>query len=253
MKAFIVSDIHVKNPKDKGASFLEKFLHLCEEHDVERIYFLGDIFDHMVGDHFQYIKKYYFFFESLKKLIKQGKEIYFFEGNHDFHLDGVFKYFFKTNELDDSLFTYSKGFVIHEFQDLKVWLGHGDDLDYLNNAYKRWKSIYTSNQFKFFISKILSFEILQKFGAWASRDSKRRGKKTFNFTAARNKYREGARVISQTGVDYIVAGHTHILENFSEEYKGNKFIYLNNGFPIKDGYFIVFNGKFTLEKLESYS
>lgn len=253
MKAFIISDIHVKDPNDHGANILKKFLSICENKDVERVYFLGDIFDHMVGEHKEYLDKFNFFFESIKKLILQNKVIYFFEGNHDFHLSPVFNYFLEIHQLNKELFYYSKGFVIHEFDNKKVWLGHGDDLDYQNIAYKRWKNIYTSKQFNFFISKVMNFKALQSFAKWASSDSKRRGKKTFDMEVARNKYREGARVISQTGVNYIIAGHTHILENFEDEYKGNKFTYFNNGFPLRDKVFISYDQTFSFEKLEPYT
>lgn len=252
MKAYIVSDIHVKHPHDQASLFLKKFLQLCESTHIDRVYFLGDIFDHMVGEHQQYIKKYDFFFNAIKKLILQNKEIYFFEGNHDFHLIKVFEYFLEKEKLDENKFIYSKNYVIHEFGDNKVWFGHGDDLDYNNMAYKRWKKIYTSNQFNFLISKIFSFEFLQKFGSWASDDSKKRGKKTFNLEMAREKYRQGAREIAQLGVNYIIAGHTHIAENFEDNSTSYQFTYLNNGLPVRDGFFISYDEQFKLERLESF-
>ena len=87
----------------------------------------------------------------------------------------------------------------------------------------------------FFVNYILPYFLLRIIGESASKDSKKRNSKVFDYEKAKTKYREGAkRVIEKSEIDILVAGHTHICEN--ETLENGK--YLNNGFPLKDKKFV---------------
>ena len=66
------------------------FLRHPEVRESDCIILLGDMFDFMMGEHQEYLNIFEKFFRELKKLLAEGKEIHFFEGNHDFHLEGLF-------------------------------------------------------------------------------------------------------------------------------------------------------------------
>ena len=86
MNIYFVSDVHIKEDNDEASVLFRKFLDEAKNSDV--IVLLGDIFDLVVGGHFDWIEK---FPQSFKKIseISKTKKTYFIEGNHDF-LVGIF-------------------------------------------------------------------------------------------------------------------------------------------------------------------
>ena len=252
MKAFLTSDLHIQNSNDESAKFLRDFFSICINHKPQRVYFLGDIFDYMVGEHTEYLEKYFFFFDGVRKLIEDGIEVYYFEGNHDFHLEMVFKDLMQKYQLNTDLLHYCKMDVVEILDGRRVWIGHGDILDYNNVAYKRWKKVYTSNYMYILTSKILSFAMVQKIGSWASQDSRNRKSKNFDYQKAKEKYRIGAEILADSGVDIIVAGHTHIEDDYKGKANNGNFHYLNSGYPAKTRKIVVYDKGFSLEPLESF-
>lgn len=252
MKAFITSDLHIQTTSDDSAKFLNSFIKTALTHRPDRVYFLGDIFDYMVGEHSEYLNKYDFFYSGVRELIEAKIEVFYFEGNHDFHLKKVFEELIQRYNLNSDLIHYCQTSMVEELDGQKVWFGHGDVLDYNNKAYKRWKKVYTSKYMHTFVSNILSFKMVQKIGSWASQDSRNRKRKKFDYQSAKAKYRKGAEILSANGFDIIVAGHTHIEDDFQGKSKNGDFQYLNNGFPAITGKIIVYDNGFRLVPLESF-
>ena len=93
MKMAIISDVHAKKSNLESYNFLLSFMKDKRVLDSESIFFLGDIFDLMVGNHIEYIDQYSDFFNALASLLKKKKKVFFFEGNHDFHLRRLFDFF----------------------------------------------------------------------------------------------------------------------------------------------------------------
>ena len=233
MKSVFISDLHIRNSEDLGASFFRHFVNSEETQCADAIFLLGDIFDLCIGNHRQYLKKYQFFFDSLRKLAEQGKEIYFFEGNHDFHLANVFK----KADLNVNYLKHGKEF---EFSGKRVFICHGYEVDFYNKYFKRWYRIYSSWWFSFFVSYLLPFKMIEYLGDKASKNSKKRGRKTFDKKVMEKKYIDGAMaLLSEKNVDGVVSGHTHILSNHI--FDDGKFYY-NLGFPTKEGQFLYFDG-----------
>lgn len=252
MKAFIISDLHIQNKNDKSSQVLGDFFNVCLQNNPDRVYFLGDIFDYMIGEHPEYLEKYSFFFDGVKKIIENGSKVFYIEGNHDFHLEEVFQKMLKKYNLNAELFHYSGKAIKEEINDQVVWFGHGDILDYNNNAYKRWKRIYTSKYMYLLVSKILNFKMVEAIGSWASQDSRKRKTKKFDFQAAKSKYRIGAEKLAESGIHVIVAGHTHIEEDFRGKSTYGDYQYLNSGFPATSGKMIIFDGQFSLVSIQSF-
>lgn len=202
-----------------------------EVKESDLLIFLGDTFDLMIGDHNEYLEKYHFFFDSLKEKIKSNQKIIYFEGNHDFHLENIFKKNFKEN------FEYIKDEKLMKFGDKIFYFQHGDQLDFDNKSYILWKKIYTSPFFKLLVNKILPFKLIENIGERASLNSKKRSTKPFNYDEFKKKYRLNFQKISEIEADVFIMGHTHILEDY--QYNGK--YYYNNGFPKKDKKFIFIN------------
>ncbi len=249
MNYVFISDLHIKRPDDLAARIFREFcLHSHTLHS-DKVIFLGDIFDHVVGNHVEYLKKYQFFFEELDKLLALDKEVVFIEGNHDFHIKELFERYLSSNPRYSTNFRYLRKGETLLLGEEKFYYCHGYEVDYFNKYFRRWYRIYSSKWFKFFINYVLTYNIIMKIADWASKDSKRRGQKTFDFNLARVKYIEGAyELIKEKKVDGVIAGHTHI--PCTHKYPTNQW-YFNCGFPIRDKKFLSFrNQKFEMVNLE---
>lgn len=237
MKFCTISDLHIKQKGDFPSQLLERFIGSEEVKGVNQVYFLGDIFDFMVGGHVEYLEKYDFFFDIIEGLIKSGKHVYYLEGNHDFHLDRIMQNFAQNLGSNQTLFTHSKESIFQNYNSKKFLFTHGHEIDQ-NKSYQNWKKIYSSFYFKFLVNNILPYKVVENLGNRASANSKQRGVKKFIYNKNKELYRQGAHtLIKQYSLDFLIAGHTHI----SECYEIEKSFYVNNGFPQTSGQFIYFD------------
>jgi hypothetical protein len=88
---------------------------------------------------------------------------------------------------------------------------------------------------RFIGEKILPYTLIDFLGRKASSLSRKAGQKVFNPEEVKEKIRRGVEKINTEKFDYIVGGHSHVLD----EYPSSHGLYLNNGFPIKDQKFII--------------
>ena len=200
----------------------------------------------MVGSKSGFVKDFKWYFEAVVNLLKSGKRVYFFEGNHDFHLVDLFsEYIYEKSLLEN--FHYLKQTYRLDINGKKFAFMHGDDLDLDNNAYKRWKSIYSSHPFKFMVNNILPYRFIRWLGHKASNDSRKRNSADFDYEKYRALYQSKAEFFfnNNPDVDVLVAGHTHIKDKVTIDGK----VYVNSGFPQKDNAYIKITSD-TIEVLE---
>ncbi|MBC77342.1 MAG: hypothetical protein CME64_15160 [Halobacteriovoraceae bacterium] len=244
MSISCISDIHVTTVDSKQYALLLSFIRHEKVQNSKRVMFLGDIFDHLTGEHHQYLEKYSEFFNEVAKLLDKGVRVYYLEGNHDFHFKRTFNSALKklcSNSANLSNFQYSSVPVEVINGNKSITFCHGDDLDLNNKAYQRWKKIYSSKAFGFFISNLLPYKLVEHIGDKASSNSRERGKASFVYDQEKAKYREAAKeFLENIGGQILVAGHTHI----PDIYSWNGKTYANIGFPPRDNEFLfIENGK----------
>ncbi len=250
MKYVFISDLHIKEPGDPSDQILKQFIEHQATKQSDKIVFLGDIFEFLVGEHQGYTKKFELFFTAIVEMLNAGKHVIFVEGNHDFHFQKTIESYLKTRTENFQKFEYLKQGREIELGGKRYLYCHGYEVDYHNKYFKRWYRVYTSLLFNILVSYILSFKMLQKLGVRASGNSKRRGEKSFNYEKMKLKYLEGAKLLlRQRGLDGVIAGHTHV-ESFHTFENGD--VYLNCGLPAKHGHFIHYNGT-SFEKINYQS
>lgn len=241
MRSIFFSDLHIKAPGDSACKLFQK---LCESAEVEsatHIFLLGDIFDLLIGEHHAYFEKYHLFFNNIVKLLDSNKKIIYLEGNHDFHFKNSLAQYLKSKTSKAENFQYLTNGINFEFSNMNYYICHGDEVDDTNESFKRWKKIYTSNEFAFLVNKILRYKFIDYLGAKVSNNSKSRGSKSFNYETLRERYREGAkRLVELKSVDGVICGHTHIQESFD---LGNNKRYYNCGHPLSNKNFLYFDGE----------
>ena len=108
MSVVSFSDLYYSHKYPESKRVWNMFVSNQAVMSAETVVLLGDIFDLMIGGKTQYINYYNEFFNDLKRMIERGQKIIYVEGNHDFHLEKVFKVFLNKNNLDEDIFKYKK-------------------------------------------------------------------------------------------------------------------------------------------------
>jgi UDP-2,3-diacylglucosamine hydrolase len=232
MKIAAISDVHVKAPHDEADTLLMKFFRHPEVQTADYVLLLGDIFDLMVGPHDHYLKLYPHFFSALKDLQEKGKRIIFFEGNHDVHLEKLFRKFCPENPV----FVTQKP-VTESIEGKKYYFSHGDEHEVDNISYHRYIRFIRSKPLKFVADYLMPYRVLNFFGERASKASRKKGSKYFDTEKVRSKFRQGVEITTQGNYDFVLGGHSHVQDLYS--WGENKSLYVNNGYALNSKTFIL--------------
>ncbi len=208
--AFFVSDIHLKTMASPSG---EAFLSLVRRAQKEASLFviLGDLFDLWIGEARVFQKEYAPILEEIKKLRKTCRVVYF-EGNHDLHLEKFWR-----DQLGCEVYTSPREF---EFEGLKIWAEHGDEINQDDKAYLLLRWFMRSPVAKKIMTSAPS-ELVRAVGTRWSKQSRKHSIKKHNDPKIRDLYREYAkRLRRQKNFDLLVTGHSHILDDY--EFKTEK-------------------------------
>lgn len=230
------SDLHVKilgNISDNTrADLLTKFLASDQAKSSQQIFFLGDIFDLMIGPHKEYFIKYKYFFDLLAEYIRHGKTIYYFQGNHDFHLEKLVVMFHQKYQLKDGLILHD-GPMLLSYNDKTIYLSHGDELDIENVSYQRYKKIIRSSIAKFIANYLVTESMLNSVANFLAKKSKD-NQKNFDWNNTLILYRNFVQKLWDKGIHGVILGHSHVCDAWEE---GVHFYY-NNGYAPDEKQFL---------------
>ncbi len=123
MKAFFISDLHLKDSNEPSSKILLGFLIQLENSlkttdPATHLFLVGDIFDLWIASHTFFIEKFKAIVDQLKLLKSKGLEIHYFEGNHDLYLKD-----FWENELGIKVHSNASNFRLGR---VDVRVEHGD-------------------------------------------------------------------------------------------------------------------------------
>lgn len=231
MKIVAISDVHVKIPHDDADHLLCHFLTHPTVTSADYIVLLGDIFDLMCGPHKEYLEQFPHIFNLLDSLHKQGKKVFFFEGNHDVHLQKLFKLRWPNNEV-----VISQIPIVEMIDGKSYYFSHGDEHEIENHSYQRYKAFILSAPLRFVANYIMPFSLLNFLGNRASKMSRKRGSKTYNEDLIKQNFRDGVVKTTLGNYNFILGGHSHVKDNFS---LNDNSTYLNNGYALKSKSFLL--------------
>lgn len=240
MAIYAISDIHVKTD-GLNSEVLRSFISL-DFKEGDTIYFLGDIFDLLIGPHSQYFELFNWYFDKLKELVANNVEIHYFEGNHDFHLEKL---------LGKIGIHVHKSPVVKEYFGKKILFCHGDEIEIGNPSYKAYKSFITSKPLNFVANYIMPYSLLNFIGENASKKSRKRNKNRYgnpqDNLRIRDKFREAAAIAANKyHTDIVICGHSHFRDDFS--WAENR--YLNCGYlPVTKNYIKIEEGQINFNPL----
>lgn len=224
-KVFFISDLHIGSKTDPVYERFLSFLDQIKKEKPSMLFILGDLFEFLYGDGLYVSKKYSDLFFKLKELSGAGTKIYYLYGNHDFNFKLPFN-FIETVPVLDKV----------KIGQMSCFLFHGDGLDPKDSKYRFLKYIVRGKLFNT-VSKLLPSIVLYKLAHMSSIISRNTGSSKILNKNRFLSYREYAlEKLSNTDLDIVVMGHTHVAELSSiKNKKGKNKYYMNTGFFGKNG------------------
>lgn len=231
MKIVAISDVHVKVPHDDADHLLCHFLTNPIVTSADYILLLGDIFDLMCGPHQAYLQNFGHIFDLLDQLRLNGKKVLFFEGNHDVHLEKLFKKRWPNEELKISQIP-----IVLSINDKTYYFSHGDEHEVENLSYQRYKAFILSSPLRFVANHLMPYCVLNYVGQSASKKSRKKGSKTYNEELVKQNFREGVTKKTSGKYNFILGGHSHVKDVYSINENST---YVNNGYALKSKSFLL--------------
>ena len=241
-KSFFVSDIHfgLQSVQEENIK-LERFERLSGivTKDGGSLYMVGDILDYWMEFRHVIPKHFDGFLCLLKDLVRQGIEVHYYAGNHDFYLGDFF----------------SKTLGVHAWYGMHEMLidgkqfiiAHGDGLDRRDIGYRLFVKLIR-NRFNLSLLSSLQPDIAIAIMRKLSRLSRKHGRP--NMQGEADFLIQYADVMAkEKDFDYFVCGHSHVLgqrklSNSRSEYI-NLGTWINGEYP----YGVFENGTFSLQQL----
>ena len=224
MKAWFISDIHIKELNERNSQKLLRFLLEMEEGKwpSTHLFFLGDIFDFWVGDHPYYAQKFAPFVQIVEKIAQSGIQIFYVEGNHDVHVSHFWQRYGVEAFVEDKYFT---------IDGVTLRLTHGDLMNPDDHTYLKYRDFIRRPGMNR-LADLIPASPLEWIGKQASLRS--RGKsfksRTVNEDDLRLKIRNYAiKSFREKPFDWIISGHMHVRDQWQGSDRGQNFKSLNLG------------------------
>ncbi|MEN8687800.1 MAG: UDP-2,3-diacylglucosamine diphosphatase [Desulfuromonadales bacterium] len=239
MRAIFVADAHLRKPGDPNYLMMLDFLEE-QRGRTDILVLLGDIFEFWIGKR-RVIADHVPLIDALERLHRQGTQLVYVEGNHDFHLGPVFTERLACQVLPDG------GSI--ELDGKKVYLAHGDLANPDDAGYRRLRRLFRSGLVRILI-RTLPNVLLLGMAALASSLSKQSNGGKRDKWPAREMLKPYAEAILATGQQAVVIGHFH--QPFHEKLGDGELIALGDWIT-QFSYAVYENHAFTLTSYQAAS
>lgn len=242
MKIFMLSDLHLRDPQQPFYQSVLKMLSFTPQpQDV--LVLAGDIFDLFVGKNTFFQTQHADFLKLITELIQKKIQVYYIEGNHDFHMGEV---------LSPRGVTVCKDEVVLKVPEQKhtLYIAHGDLVDQEDHHYLKLRAIYRSKGMKW-VSGVLPASLILKIAERHRRNEKDQYHDLPELwseekrNGLRKKFREFAEHKKRQGYDFILLGHCHDLDELES-------FYFNSGFPPKHRQYLVYDSESGLVERQKF-
>ena len=218
MISWFLSDLHLTDINERNSQTLLRFLlELNQNPKSTRLFLLGDIFDVWVSDGNAFVKRFQPIVDAIISLKKNGGEVYYLEGNHDFHVDVFWTKRHGIPVIEDGADFNLDGMMVR--------VEHGDFISDDAN-YLKYRALVRTKPLEF-LGHLLPGKFWQWFGTKQSGHSR---KQTSQYTAQNTEKiraqirRYAQRLYPQKKFDLLVTGHMHVYDDF---------MFASGGFPVR--------------------
>lgn len=233
MNAIFLSDVHLRDSESLKTQLVIRFLQEVASR-FERIYILGDLFDVWPGTNAYLVRTFRPVIQVLKKLVDDGHEVHYVEGNHDFQLGDYFI---------DSL-----RIQIHPESHVEVWGGrrilmvHGDLANPKQIGYRALRKLLRSDLFHLGLRAIPD-DFVFKVALQSSKFSRNYQKRMpQSESSIRQIYRASSERLLKSGYDVVLMGHTHLPDDVTSRIEGRFCRYINIGDWVRHFTYLEFDG-----------
>ena len=233
MTAIFISDVHLRDSESVKTKLVMRFFQEVAS-KFDNIYILGDLFDVWPGTNAHLVRTFRPVIQVLKRLVEDGHQIHYLEGNHDFRLG--------------EYFTKSIGLKVHSEKIEETWNGkrifmmHGDLGNKKDHGYRILRKVLRHDLLHFAM-KALPQEWIFKTGLKSSQMSRKYQKKVpKSEVAIRQIYRQAAEEIFLQGYDVVLMGHTHLPDDVCTLVNNRKCRYINTGDWVRHFTYLEFDG-----------
>ncbi|MBN2789311.1 MAG: UDP-2,3-diacylglucosamine diphosphatase [Candidatus Delongbacteria bacterium] len=231
-KIYFISDVHLALDREKDTidrkNKLLSFLEYIED-EASKIVFAGDLFDFWFEWYYVIPGFHFDLFSKFKEMIKNGIEIVYLTGNHDFHLSDFLTKEIGMNCIDET-YTFEVG-------EKKFFVAHGDGYAKVDSGYRFLKKILRSKISNFLFKTLIHPDLGILFAKLTSGSSRKY--RTIDRSKWRDEYLDFAKTKFMENFNYVILGHLH--DPVIEEVNGN--FYLNTGDWINHFSYGVFDGE----------
>ncbi len=224
MKSWFISDLHLKDTQERNSQILLRFLIvLNQDPKNNQLFLLGDIFDFWLSDGRAFQNQFQVIIDEIVRFKNTGGTVYYFEGNHDFHVDVFWTKKFNIPVIEDLAF-----FKIGNFE---TRLEHGDFINPHDHNYLNYRASVRRPWVET-VGHLLPGIFLKWLGGALSSRSRKKSKEYSmqNQTEIKNMIRTHAElVIDQKPFDLIITGHMHVTDDFEFNHAGKLIRSINLG------------------------
>lgn len=235
MSAIFLSDVHLDDPASVKTKLVVRFLQEIASR-FDKIFLLGDIFDVWPATTPYLLSRFSPVLDTFRKLVADGHELHYFEGNHDFHLGEAF----------------SEGIGMRVYPDAsefrwggkRVYVAHGDLGNPRELGYRAFRYL-TRRDWARAILRAAPDRLVFRLGERSSKLSRAYQKQLARPDEAkvRGIYRETAERIFRRGYDVVLMGHTHLPDDVTTVVGGRACRYLNTGDWVTHFSYVEFDGE----------
>lgn len=227
MKAWFVSDIHLRDINERNSVILLRFLHsLQQDSETTHLFLLGDIFDLWVGNSDVFQVKFQALVDAIASLKRKGIEVIYFEGNHDVHVKNFWEKKFKIPVWVDAKYI--------QLGKWNVRMEHGDFINPNDTKYLKYRETIRGPHMDK-LADLIPGKLLDAAGLFAAKLSRKKSsvKRRDSEEQLRQMIRTYAtEKFKEQPYDLMITGHMHILDDYevSQDGKTGRSINLGSWF-----------------------
>jgi UDP-2,3-diacylglucosamine hydrolase len=220
-KIIILSDLHLWGPEDPLYRALLHFIDSKLE-SGDKFFIVGDLFDLFIGNKAVFIERYYELISRLRALGERNVEVFYFEGNHDFHLEDIF---------EDCAHVRIYGDTLHyEWDNRKLHFCHGDRINWKDLGYQAFR-LLTRNLITQCLIEAAPGALIDRIGRTMSKASRGYHMEPNDKTV--RLFRNYACERIADGYDFVIMGHSHYMDDMRFRVGSHEGQYVNVGYPRK--------------------